>query len=320
MLNRVMCKGNAQRLRSYGKLAGMALFCFVALSAFWGAVLCEGAFHLKRTHLSPDWRERARSTAAAWGAHVEDVAIESADGVILRGWYFRRGSSSGKAVILLHGQGIDRTGMSGYVPLFLKHSYDVLTPDSRAYGESGGDIATYGIREADDVNRWAEWLAARQSERCVFGLGESMGAGILLQALRDNHSLFCAVAAESPFASFREAAYDRVSQPFGGGWFVRTAIWPVIESGFLYARLQFGLNLNDASPEKTVAGSRVPVLLIHGTADDNILPENSEHILRRGKGHVTLWRVSGACHTCVLGAVPEEFERRVTDWFAAVCH
>ncbi len=315
-----MLKPKSKRLRSYGKLAAITLLFFIAFNVFWGAILCEGAFHMGRLHRGGQWREQAKTIAAGSGAHIEDAAINASDGAVLRAWFFHRDSSSGKAVVLLHGQAINRVGMLGYVPLFLKHGYDVLTPDSRAYGESGGTISTYGVKEADDVNRWAEWLANRQSERCVFGLGESMGAGILLQALRDGRSRFCAVVAESPFADFREGASDRLSQPFGGGRFVRALTAPLIEGGFLYARLRFGVNMSDASPAEAVARSRVPVLLIHGDADRNILPENSERILRRGNGHVVLWRVPRACHACAYGAAPEEFERRATDWFAAACN
>jgi hypothetical protein len=42
--------------------------------------------------------------------------------------------------------------------MFLAHGYIVLAPDSRAHGESGGDIATYGLLEWDDAHRWVSWL------------------------------------------------------------------------------------------------------------------------------------------------------------------
>ena len=50
-----------------------------------------------------------------------------------------------------------------------------------------------------------------------------MGAAQLLQSL-DTHPHFCAVAAESPFANFREIAYDRMGQPFHlGPWVGRSS-------------------------------------------------------------------------------------------------
>jgi alpha-beta hydrolase superfamily lysophospholipase len=70
---------------------------------------------------------------------MEDAEIPAADGAVLRGWLFRAAGENRKAVILLHGQADNRIGAIGYVPLFLKHGYDVLTPDLRAHGDSGGD-------------------------------------------------------------------------------------------------------------------------------------------------------------------------------------
>jgi uncharacterized protein len=77
---------------------------------------------------------------------------------------------------------------------------------------------------------------------------------------------FCAVAAESPFATFREIGYDRLGQSFHAGpWLGRTLLRPIIEIAFLYARWKYRLNFEQVSPEDAVAGTKVPVFLIHGT-------------------------------------------------------
>jgi hypothetical protein len=38
--------------------------------------------------------------------------------------------------------------------MVLQQGYRVLLPDSRAHGESGGTLATYGLVERDDIHRW----------------------------------------------------------------------------------------------------------------------------------------------------------------------
>jgi pimeloyl-ACP methyl ester carboxylesterase len=55
-------------------------------------------------------------------------------------------------------------------------------------------------------------------------------------------------------------------------------------------------------------------MLIHGRADDNVYPVQSERMAARNP-QVVLWEPPNACHTCALGAVPDEFERRVVGWF-----
>ena len=65
--------------------------------------------------------------------------------------------------------------------MFLKAGYSVLMPDSRAHGESGGEIVTYGLLEKFDVARWAAWARQHKCEK-LYGLGESLGGAILLEA------------------------------------------------------------------------------------------------------------------------------------------
>jgi len=60
------------------------------------------------------------------------------------------------------------------------------------------------------------WIEQNAHPRCVFGLGESMGAALLLQTLA-KEPRFCAVITESPFTTFREVAYARFGFPFHSG-------------------------------------------------------------------------------------------------------
>src|SRR5438045_1411034 len=152
--------------------------------------------------------------------------------------------------------------------------------------------------------------------RCVFGFGESMGAGQILQALT-NETRFCAVVAESPFESFREVSYARFGLPFHAGpWLGRTFFWPTDEVGFLYVRLRYGLDMDSASPQKAVAASKVPVFLIHGTSDRNIPSYNSEDIQAANPSTVILWLVPQAEHCGAHAVTPEEFDRRILAWFS----
>jgi fermentation-respiration switch protein FrsA (DUF1100 family) len=179
-------------------------------------------------------------------------------------------------------------------------------------------MATYGVVEADDVRRWFNWAAQAESPRCIDGLGESMGAAQILESLRVTPG-FCAVVAESSFASFRGASYDRLAQRVGAGaWLGRSLLRPAVEAGFLYARWKYGVDWEQASPQNAVAGSGVPVLLIHGKKDTNLPPRHSEMILAHSSSRipaVALWEPSEAGHTGAASAEPFEFERRVIGWY-----
>jgi len=191
----------------------------------------------------------------------------------------------------------------------------VLMPDARAHGVSGGDLATYGLLERDDVRQWFEWLQNKAHPYCIFGLGESMGAAQLLQSLAAEPN-FCAVVAESSFSTFREIAYDRMGQHFNAGpWAGRTILRPVVEIALLMVRFSDHIDLTQASPADVIGSTHVPVLLIHGQVDGNI-PVRHSSLIKARNSRVELWEVPAADHCGAISVAPAEFERRVVSWFA----
>lgn len=298
-------------MRVRGALLGFVV-CYAACCAALGIFLGEVAYHPERRPLNG--QASAQAMAVRFGAVLEDASVTASDGARLEAWFAHPAKWNGDAVILLHGIGDNREGMMGFAQLFLSKGYSILAPDSRAQGASGGAFPTYGIKEAGDVRAWYKWLEARDRPQCVYGMGESMGAAILLQALKTTP--FCAIVAESPFASFRQIAYIRVGQFFhAGSWLGRFALRPAVELGFLYGRLSGGVNLAAASPEEAVVGTRVPILLIHGLADKNIPPSQSERIRARNPADITLWEVPNAAHCGAVNAAPAEFDLRVIALF-----
>lgn len=279
----------------------------IVLWAASGIVLCEATIRVPA---------RPFQSVEISGSHRKDVEIRAADAVLLRGWLFVPENSNGNCVIALHGISDTRTGVIGLARLFVANHYAVLIPDNRGHGESGGELVTYGVREADDVHRWVDWMIASVHPRNVFGMGESLGAGELLQSLAVEHR-FSAVVAECPFADFRSVAVDRVAQripvPSRLGHFLAA---PMVWSGFLYARTRYAIGFHAASPAVAIAAVDTPILLIHGLDDTNIYPEHSRILALSNPSHVTLWLVPGAKHTAALTAAPEEFPRRVLAWFA----
>jgi uncharacterized protein len=301
-----------QRLRYV--LLGSILYAILCLTG--GLYLADGALHPARRPLTEDEVSAVHESARALDAEVEDVSLTTPDGAILRAWMVRPRRGNGDAVLLLHGLGDNRMGMTGYAQLLVAHGYTVLLPDARAHGISGGALATYGLLERNDIHQWADFLAGKEHPRCIFGFGESMGAAQLLQSL-DTGIHFCAVAVESPFANFREIAYDRMGQPFHlGPWVGRTLLRPMVEVAFLRVRWKYGLDMQRISPENSVAESAVPVLLIHGQVDSNI-PVRHSWLIHARNAKAQLWEVAGADHCGAMSTAPQEFERRVLEWFGS---
>src|ERR1700733_8817540 len=241
----------------------------LAVCSIGGIFGADGTLHPPRRPLTDGEISAARYSARALDSELSDASITAPDGAVLRAWIIHPHPSVGDDVILLHGLGDNRIGMTEYAQLLLAHGFTVLLPDARAHGRSGGPLATYGLLERNDIHQWFDFLTAHDHPRCIFALGESMGAAQLLQAL-DTHANFCAVATESPFSNFREIAYDRMGQPFHlGPWFGRTILRPLVEVAFLRARSKYNLDMNQISPQDSAAATQVPFLVIHGQPDSN---------------------------------------------------
>ncbi|HTS05411.1 MAG TPA: alpha/beta fold hydrolase [Candidatus Eisenbacteria bacterium] len=292
----------------------LAILLYLVFSAVAGVFVADGALHPARRPLIDEDLIAARNVFLKSNAQLTASSITADDGVELRGWIATPQHDSGNAVILLHGMGDNRLGMVGYAELLLAHGYTVLLPDARAHGISGGDLATYGLLERNDIHQWADFLAKEAHVPCVFGLGESMGAAQLLQSLETDPKL-CAVAAESPFATFREIAYDRMGQPFHAGpWIGRTFFRPLVEFAFLRARWKYGLDMKRIAPEDSIARSHIPVLLIHGKVDSNI-PVRHSQMIHAHDPQTVLWEVPNAGHCGAISVAPAEFDEKILRWF-----
>src|SRR2546427_10794425 len=195
------------------------------LAALAGWLVGPAYLHPIRRELTPDLIREADASFVASGGHREDFNVRAPDGVMLRGWKVSAPQPNGSWVLLFHGVADNRVGVIGQSEFLLRAGYSVVMMDARAHGASAGPIATYGWLERNDTRAIIDTLFASHVGPCfggpavdlpgpprcglfhIFALGESMGGGIALQSAAADPRIE-AVAAESSFASLREASYD----------------------------------------------------------------------------------------------------------------
>jgi fermentation-respiration switch protein FrsA (DUF1100 family) len=291
------------------RLVFATLIGTTAGTALASIFVAENALHIwERPKPDPgDAQALVQGTGATWQA-VQAAALDRA---LLDGWVFTPREPNGAAAILFHGVADTRAGVLGHAGFLLRAGYTVLAPDARGHGTTGGAIITYGLREAGDVHAWAEWLFRNRAVNRLYGLGESMGAAILLESL-PAEPRFRAVVAECPFARFEEVAYDRLSQQTGAP---TPVFWPIVKLGFAWARLRYGVDLRQASPEAAVRNSTIPVLLIHGDRDTNIPLRHSRELHAANDRSTVLWEVHGAHHVDCMATEPAAYQEKVLRWF-----
>ena len=190
------------------RLAYIFVAVLVLLSAISGFVgHAIGAGVLRPMRLAPQRSEEIAAMLQRTGATKQDFAVTASDGTQLRGWKVRPVSPNGSWVILFHGVSDNRTGTVGYAEFLLRHGYSVVMMDSRAHGESGGEIATYGWKERYDTVSIVNALYSTENVNHLDAFGVSMGAAIALQSAAVEPRIE-GVIAEDPFADLREVSYD----------------------------------------------------------------------------------------------------------------
>jgi alpha-beta hydrolase superfamily lysophospholipase len=240
-------------------------------------------------------------TEKAAPAGCVDTTFEGAGGIRLRGWKCAPPSAAKGTLVYLHGVADNRGSGSGIVTRFVNRGLEVIAYDSRAHGDSEGDMCTYGFHEKEDLKRV---ITAIGRDRVVM-LGHSLGAAIALQAAAEDPRIVGVVAAES-FSDLRTVAGERAF--YLPAWLVAKA--------FRYAEEKGIFDASSVSPERAAAHIKVPVLVIHGTADDATSPEHSERIHAALPGPKKLMLVDGARHAQSL-ARPEVWDA-IEKWIHSV--
>lgn len=230
---------------------------------------------------------RARSTAAKPAA-CEDLELTN-EGIRLKGWRCPADAGGRRGTIVyLHGIADSRASGVGIIERYRRKGFDVVTYDSRAHGESGGDVCTYGYFERRDLRRVIDTLAAGP----VVLIGTSLGAAVALQHAADDQRVAGVVAAEV-FSDLRTIARERA--PF----FLPRR---VIEKALRLAEERGRFRVDAVSAMEAAKRIRVPVLLIHGAEDRDTNPAHSQRVLAALGGPKRLILVEGRGHNRSLSS------------------
>ena len=238
--------------------------------------------------------ERLEATPESYGLASESVSFHSADGVPLAAWWIPGDSACG-SVILLHGMdGADASTMLGHAAWLNRAGYGVLVLDMRAHGRSGGNRICLAFEEPMDVSAAVDWLLAQPNlaDRPIALVGLSMGAATAIRsaAMREEVD---AVVSMSSFSSVDHMLLGAM-RLMGCPANLASALAPFMR---LALATVYRVRPAIASPIHDI--SRVsprPILLIHGTMDDQVALDNAE-LLKEAAGDGTeLWIVDGAGH------------------------
>jgi uncharacterized protein len=167
-------------------------------------------------------------------------------------------------LVLCHGR---KGRKEDYLPIaerLCAAGFRCVIPDLPAHGDHPGEIATYGVREAELPARILDEASRKFAfEKQPAGLlGMSMGGSIAVHSAQIPDAPWQALVVISSFDSFPAAIQGQASRYLG------TTLGPLWASGTAIAyHWRSGTHLADIQPGVHGPSIKIPVLIAHGTAD-----------------------------------------------------
>lgn len=312
------------RVRMKKKLlagAGIALLALMAASIGGGMYLIDYA-------LRPDRPERSVREAIAetckdypaittWADSLQrhkalkDTFVTAPDGTALHAFYAYAARPTGNTALVIHGYGNRATDML-HIGYMYNHSlgYNILMPDLRHAGQSGGEAIQMGWLDRLDVMQWigtAPALFGDSLRMAVHGISMG-GATTMMVSGEDLPGYVRCFVDDCGYTSVWDEFSKELKTQFG------LPPFPLLHTASWLCGMKYGWNFREASALKQVAKCTKPMLFIHG-ADDDYVPTWMVYPLYEAKPQPKeLWIVPDTEHAEAYRNHPEEYTRRVKEF------
>lgn len=200
---------------------------------------------------------------------LEKVQVTSFDGLKLVGHYLNEDSS--KTVIIFHGFGGSYLEMQPYCQFFSEKNFNVLAVDARAHGESEGNCVGFGWLDRLDVLEWVKFVNQKTPNSKILLFGLSMGGATVCMASGEK-------GLKNVVGIISDCAYDNANRQIDFLLQTRKHLKIFKKHLYSYAKRLYGLDLIEADATKQVKKTEVPILYIHGGADDFVPPDNMRNL------------------------------------------
>ncbi len=222
----------------------------------------------------------------------EEVSIRSRDGLKLWASYLEAPNARG-CMLLMHGfRSWSHFDFSMVLRFYYEHGLSILLVDQRSHGRSEGKYIGYGVLERYDCQQWAWYLHAKLGGRLpIFLDGVSMGATTVMMAAElEMPRSVVGVIGDCGYNS----AWDQIAYCMKR-WYHLPA-FPLLHLMDGLCRRRAGYSLRAATAAKSLANSTLPLMLLHGTADQLVPVDNAAEITAAAREVAEKVIVEGAGH------------------------
>lgn len=259
-----------------------------------------GPWILRRAFAPP--QRDATQRPADLGLPEQNIWLSSRAGPRLHGWYIPV-EGQAPAVIVLHGWGGNSSLMLPLASHLHGAGFHTLFLDARNHGLSEHDRFTSMPRFAEDLEVGVRWLHDRPEVAEVGAIGHSVGAGAAILSASQSDALDAVVAVAAPAhpGEMMREQMRSIPEPFLT--LLLVAVQRIIGSRF-----------DSFAPRNRIGLVKVPVMLVHGSAD-RVVPVDNVYELASQQPDAALVVVPDAGHSDL-----QAFEDHVGDIIGFLDH
>jgi len=252
-----------------------------------------------------------------WESHQYDGGDE---GIIIDAWWLpinQEKSSNAPVVIVVHGLRVSKydSDMLTVAGMLHKEGFSVLLFDLRDHGKSTIEDSkvSIGTKEYRDVMASVDWLIdIKGIDAKRIGIyGDSMGAATAAIAFGKDDRIQSLVL-DNGYLDLNIVVREELQREGYPTWFAPGAIWAASIFG--------GETFLEPSPQLAFINHlNRPIFAMHGTADTRVLPHHTAdmEVMAQQKGaNLITWFAENATHSGIKYMYPEEFSRRVVDFYS----
>ncbi len=244
--------------------------------------------------------------------NLEDCWIKTKDGLNLHAYYRESSVRTNKVVISVHGWHGDALRTSALHTHFLvDYSFNILFLDMRSYGQSEGRYTTYGVKDAEDILEWIDYIVDRfEGDVSIALLGLSMGGNAVCNvADRVPHQVKCIIDDCGYTTAYEELKYVLRTKkvPLASFFLVFVNIINIIVNKW---------SLKKESAIRSLEGSKVPVLFIHGAKDKLVPPYMAKQNFNACTSEKAIQIFDNAPHARSYFLNKEAYKKLVLDYLA----
>ena len=247
-----------------------------------------------------------------------DVPLEkkifSFDGTLLNGYLYKGNPKTSVTVILIHGYKLSHREMLGFANFYVNScGFNVLAPDLRGHGESGGDYICFGVKDREDILAWIEYIKQMIGSKTKIVLhGIYMGAATALMTGAYNDENVYGIIADCPYASGKEMVKKKIKSKYK---IAVNFLYSVLDK---YVKIRCKFSMEDSDVVEYVKHIKCPVLYIHGASDEEITPLNSYRLYENTNSEKELYIVLGAGHAQSVLVETEKYMKKVKNFIDVI--